>query len=68
MRQNSEKGVIFATAHPAKSFEIMKAITGRDMDTPKQAVRATANKRITLKLPPTYPALKKYLLKNILTN
>jgi threonine synthase len=62
MRQNSEKGVIFATAHPAKSFEIMKAITGRDMDTPKQAVRATANKRITLKLPPTYPALiKEYL-------
>jgi threonine synthase len=68
MQQNNEKGVIFATAHPAKSFDIMKAITGREMDNPTQLAKTNPSKRFTQKLPPTYPALKKYLIRNILTN
>jgi hypothetical protein len=46
----------------------MKAITGREMDNPTQLAKPNPSKRFTQKLPPTYPALKKYLIRNILTN
>jgi threonine synthase len=68
MKQNCKKGVIFATAHPAKSFDIMRTITNREISAAAQMAGLTTKKRNVQKLPPTYPALKKYLISNTLTN
>lgn len=56
--------VVLATAHPAKSLDTMTSITGRSIELPLQLTHfmTEANSRqMPLKIPPTYPALKKYL-------
>lgn len=54
--------LIFSTAHPAKSLDVMTSVTGRAVELPLQLTRFMARSLHTDKLPPTYPALKKYLL------
>ena len=41
----------------------MTAITGRAIELPLQLTRFMTNGVVPAKLPPTYPALKKYLMK-----
>lgn len=57
--------MVYATAHPAKSLDTMTAITGRAIELPLQFTRfmkEPARRETPLKLPPTYPALRKLLL------
>lgn len=56
--------VVLATAHPAKSLDTMTAITGRSVELPLQLTRFMTDphsRQMPVKIPPTYPALKKYL-------
>lgn len=54
--------IVFATAHPAKSLDTMTALTGRAFDLPLQLTRFMTPGKTPLKMPPTYAALRKYLL------
>lgn len=54
--------IVFATSHPAKSLDAMSSITGRAMELPLQLTRFMGQKGVSVKLPPTYPAFRKYLL------
>jgi len=60
---DSKPAVAIATAHPAKSLDIMTTITGRAVELPLQLTRFMARGAAPVKLPPTYAALKKYLMK-----
>ncbi len=55
--------VALSTAHPAKSLDTMTAITGRAIELPLQLTRFMTKGVVPAKLPPTYAALKKYLMK-----
>ena len=55
--------MVFATAHPAKSLDTMTAITGRSFELPLQLTRFMTKPEAPVKLPPSYAALRKYLLK-----
>ena len=63
----SENGhaVVFATAHPAKSLDTMTSITGRSIDLPLQLTRFMTRGVAPTKMPPSYQALRKYLLNTI---
>ena len=54
--------VVLATAHPAKSLDTMTEITGRAVELPLQLTRFMSKQTASAKLPPTYAALKKYIL------
>ena len=62
MLHPDEAALIFSTEHPAKSLDVMTSVTGEAMELPLQLTRFMAKPVHTDKLPPTYPALKKYLL------
>lgn len=53
--------VVFATGHPAKQLDIMTHITGASMELPVQLTRFMAVKRHPVIIPPTLPALRKFL-------
>ena len=53
--------VVMATAHPAKSLDSMTAITGRAVELPLQLTRFMSKGVVPLKIPPTYPALRKFI-------
>ena len=55
-------GVVFATAHPAKSLDTMTAITGKAVELPLQLTKFMARGKSPVKIPPTYSALRKFLL------
>lgn len=55
--------VVFATAHPAKSLDIMTGITGRAIELPLQLTRFMAKGTKPSMMAPSYQALKKLLLK-----
>jgi threonine synthase len=57
--------VIAATAHPAKSLDVMTAITGRAVELPLQLTRFMAKPEPPVKLAPTYQALRKLILNNL---
>ncbi len=57
------RSVVLATAHPAKSLDKMTAVTGRAVELPLQLTRFMVKGSAPIKLPPTYHALKKFLLK-----
>lgn len=54
--------VVFATSHPAKSLDSMSMITGRAVELPLQLTRFMAKGTAPVKIPPTYPALRKFLI------
>lgn len=56
------RSVVFATAHPAKSLDIMTAITGRAIELPLQLTRFMAKGTKPRMMAPSFPALKKLLL------
>jgi len=61
---SSTPAVVLATAHPAKSLNTMTSITGRSVELPLQLTRFmtdAASRQVPVKIPPTYPALKKLL-------
>lgn len=53
--------LVLATAHPAKSLDIMTSITGRAIELPLQLTRFMSKGAQPYKIPPTYPALRRYL-------
>lgn len=53
--------LVLATAHPAKSLDIMTSITGRAIELPLQLTRFMSKGSQPYKIPPTYPALRRYL-------
>ena len=53
--------VVLATAHPAKSLDIMTSITGRAIELPLQLTRFMGKGAQPYKIPPTYPALRRFL-------
>lgn len=53
--------VVLATAHPAKSLDIMTSITGRAIELPLQLTRFMGKGSAPDKIPPTYPALRRFL-------
>lgn len=53
--------VIFATGHPAKQLNIMTAITGAAIELPVQLTRFMSGRTHPMMIPPTLPALKKFL-------
>ena len=64
-REYSNPIVVMATAHPAKSLDTMTEITGRAVELPLQLTRFMSRQTASTKLPPTYAALKRYILTNI---
>lgn len=66
MRSDAERpGVVFATAHPALSRRTVERLTGCSVAGAKTADKATSTPTgKAVKLPATYPALRKYLLAN----
>lgn len=57
--------VILATAHPAKSLDIMTAVTGRVVELPLQFTRFMSKPAPAVKMAPSYAALKKYMSDNL---
>ena len=53
--------VILATAHPAKSLDVMTAVTGRVVELPLQFTRFMSKPVPAVKMAPSYAALKKYI-------
>lgn len=53
--------VALATAHPAKSLDIMTSITGRTVELPLQFTRFMSRPAAPVKIAPTYAALRKYI-------
>lgn len=58
----TKPALVMATAHPAKYPEVMKAVLGSDYESPRQSPLALSQLARPDRLPPTYPAFKKYLL------
>lgn len=56
---------VFATAHPAKSLDIITDITGRAIDLPLQLTRFMTQRTVPHKVAPTYQALRKFLVSTI---
>ena len=54
--------VVFATGHPAKQSEIIKAITGAEPERPEQMMQFISARRHSTIIPPTLPALRKHLI------
>ncbi len=54
--------VVLATALPAKSLNTLTEITGRSVELPLQLTRFMSKPVASIKLPPTYAALRKHLL------
>lgn len=52
--------VIFATGHPAKQHDLLKRITGIEVEQPSQFACYKMLKRNPVAIAPTLPALKKY--------
>ncbi len=65
--EDSVPRVVYATAHPAKNLDIMTSITGQTIELPVQLTRFMNGKVNSRILPPTLPALRKYIL-NLKTN
>ncbi len=66
LRRNLQPGAIgvaLATAHPALSIDRMTAITGRAIELPLSLTRFMGIQPDTDKIPPTYPAFRRYLSK-----
>lgn len=64
LRVNSRRpGLVFATAHPSRSSAVLSSILGKDVVPPgdDNDIRSAAHPD---RLPPTYPAFRKYLLSN----
>lgn len=59
--------VVFATAHPAKSLDIITDITGKAIDMPLQLTKFMTRGVAPIKLAPSYPALRKFLLSEIIS-
>lgn len=57
--------MVFATAHPAKSLDTMTDITGRAIELPLQMTRFMNKGNPPRKIPPTYAALRKFLISDI---
>ncbi|MDE6368348.1 MAG: hypothetical protein K2K94_03840, partial [Muribaculaceae bacterium] len=58
----SKPALIMATAHPSKSPAVMKNILGSDYAISRQSHTVPYHLTRPDRLPPTYPAFKKYLL------
>lgn len=54
--------VVFATGHPAKLLNIMTQITASAIELPVQLTRFMSEKRRSTILPPSLPALRKFLI------
>jgi len=54
--------VVLATAHPAKSLDIMTSITGRAIELPLQLTHFMCKGPAPDKIPPTYAALRRFLI------
>lgn len=59
--QPGERGIFLATAHPAKSAEIVSRITGAEIQNPQNIINQTA-RRESPKITSSLPALKKILI------
>lgn len=54
-------GIFLATAHPARSAKAVEEITGVKVDVPPMLARFGKQALREASIPPTYPALKKYI-------
>ena len=63
--EDDEHITVLATAHPAKSLNVMTSITGRAVELPLQLTRFMAKPKSPQKLAPTYQALKKNILTHL---
>lgn len=65
MRQQPQrKGLVFATAHPLKSADVVEKVTGRQLSRHNAGINNAQKRNVAAKLPATYPALRKYILSN----
>lgn len=55
-------GVVLATAHPAKFGEVVEQATGRAPEVPSHLAECLAKTKEATVIPPTYEALKEFLL------
>lgn len=53
--------LLLATAHPAKSQQTVEEATGAPLRVPERLAYSSHLKRHSVKLPPTYPAFRKFL-------
>ena len=60
----SANGVALATAHPAKSLDVMTSVTGKAMELPLQLTNFMTGKDQRQRIRPTYDAFRKILLDN----
>lgn len=63
-KQPQRKGLVFATAHPMKSADIVEKVIGRTLTQRHDDFNNIHKRNIAAKLPATYPALRKYILSN----
>ena len=61
-RNPSVPGVVLATAHPAKFGEVVERATGHVPDLPDHLAECLNKTKEATVIPPTYEALKRYLL------
>lgn len=57
--------LFLATAHPAKSRQIVEEAIGDSIKVPERLAYSSNLRRHSVKLPPTYPAFRKFLTSNI---
>lgn len=65
LRDNLPKGstgIFMATAHPARSASIVSKIIGKEIELPNHLQCSSQKRDKETSLPPTYPAMRKYLL------
>lgn len=58
----SANGVALATAHPAKSLDVMTTVTGRAVELPLQLTRFMSRPKPSIHIAPTLAAIKRYVL------
>ncbi|MDE6098903.1 MAG: threonine synthase [Muribaculaceae bacterium] len=58
--------LIIATAHPAKSQQIVEQAICSPIKVPERLAYSSSLRRHSIKLPPTYPAFRKFLTSNTL--
>ncbi len=61
-RREGIPGVVLATAHPAKFGEVVEEATGHAPDLPDHLAQCMSKTKDATVIPPTYEALKHYLL------
>jgi threonine synthase len=57
-----ERGIVLETAHPVKFYDVVEPLIGTPVEIPGQISAMLSRKKISVKIPAAFPALKAYLM------